>query len=48
MEDLKTIYLQILAVRDDLPEETREYVESELEKEENNEPTDFTISISQR
>lgn len=32
--DLKHIYLQSLAVRDDLPEETREYVEGELEKEE--------------
>ena len=33
-EDLKHIYLQSLAVRDDLPDETREYVESELETEE--------------
>ena len=30
--NLKEAYLQNLAVRDDLPEETREYVESELEK----------------
>lgn len=30
--NLKEIYLQILAVREDMPEETREYVESELEK----------------
>lgn len=33
-EDLKHIYLQSLAVREDLPEETKEYVEKELEKKE--------------
>lgn len=32
MDDLKKLYLQMLAVRDDLPKETREYVEKELEK----------------
>ena len=32
MDNLMELYLQILAVRDDLPEETREYVEAELEK----------------
>ena len=34
MEDLKKLYLQTLLVRDDLPEETREYVEKELEEAE--------------
>jgi len=33
MENLKELYLMMLAVRDDLPEETRDYVENELEKE---------------
>lgn len=31
--NLIEVYLQSLAVRDDLPDETREYVEAELEKE---------------
>ncbi len=30
--NLKEIYFQSLAVRDDLPDETREYVEAELEE----------------
>lgn len=29
--NFKELYLQILAVREDLPKETREYVENELE-----------------
>jgi len=32
--NLIEIYLQSLAVRDDLPDETRKYVENELEEEE--------------
>ena len=38
MDNLMKFYLQNLAVRDDLPEETRKYVEAELdEAEEKNE-----------
>ena len=35
MSDIKKIYLQSLMVRDDIPEETQDYIESELANKEN-------------